>query len=532
MARVKKVFPNFYRDSVSLMQVSAKISARSGVTQASAVMASEANLELLREAGLLDGDGTYRPSDLLIVMEGEDEALADALAEAEALLSRQVTPRGRGVVEFPPRSIEMALSRRPAANLVLISTPGEYAAAEAEKALRLGLNVMMFSDNVALDDEVRLKALAASKDLILMGPDCGTAIVDGVPLGFANAVRRGAIGIVAASGTGLQQVTCLVDRRGKGISQAIGTGGRDLRLEVGGGTMLRGLARLAADPETKVIVLVSKPPAQKVADLILEAAAKIDKPVVVNFLGADLRHKPRPGTYAATTLEEAAAFAVLLADGREPDAASKLATPEGPAEAVAAAATLAPEQQFVRGLYTGGTFCFETLLILSQALGPVYSNTPLQPDHALDDPWTSREHTVIDLGDDNFTRGRPHPMIDPTLRNERIVKEASDPAVAVILLDVVLGYGSHSDPATDLVPSLLAAQKRAAADGRQIAFVASVCGTRDDPQGLVRQETILREAGVLLTDSNAAAARLALRLAIRDESVSSGAAPEKAGKSL
>ena len=409
----------------------------------------------------------------------------------------------------------MSLRRQPASNLALISTPGDYAAAEAEKAIRLGLNVMMFSDNVALADEVALKALAEAKGLIFMGPDCGTAIVDGVPLGFANAVQRGTIGVIAASGTGLQQVTCLVDRWGKGISQAIGTGGRDLKLEVGGTTMLRALAMLAADEETTVIVLVSKPPAQAVADRILKAAAKIDKPVVVNFLGADLEPKSGSGLYAAATLDEAAALAVMLADGIEPESATVDAAPDGPAEA-AAAAKLVADQKYVRGLYTGGTFCYEALLILSKALKGVYSNTPLGPDTALDDPWKSREHTVVDLGDDSFTRGRPHPMIDPALRNERIVEEAGDPAVAVILLDLVLGHGAHGDPGADLVAAIRAAQKRAAENDRQIAFVASVCGTKNDPQDLARQETMLRDAGVLLAESNAAAARLTLRLALHE----------------
>ena len=531
MAKQKKVFPNFYRDSVSLMQVSAALSARPGIAQASAVMASEANLALLREAGLIDGDGTYGASDLLIALEGDADAFSDALSEAEALLSREVAPSAGRVAEIAPRSIEMALAKNPASNLALISTPGEYAAAEAEKALKLGLNVMMFSDNVMLADEVSLKALAESRGLMLMGPDCGTAIVDGVPLGFANAVRRGAIGVIAASGTGLQQVTCLIDRAGKGVSQAIGTGGRDLKLEVGGTTMLCGLSKLAEDPETSVIVLVSKPPAPKIADLIFKAAARIDKPVVVNFLGADLEHQRESNVYVAATLEDAAALAVLLADGSKPEDVSVEATPGGPAQA-AAAARLGVDQRYVRGLFTGGTFCYETLLILSNALGDVYSNIPIDPEYALEDPWRSRGHTVIDLGDDNFTRGRPHPMIDATLRNERIVQEAGDPAVAVILLDLVLGYGAHDDPGADLVPSIRTAQEHAAADDREIVFIASVCGTKNDPQDLARQETLLRDAGVLLADSNAAAARLALRTASRGEPVTWNKAKGNARKSL
>ena len=519
MKKITKVIPNLYRDSVSLMQVSAALTGRDGIAQASAVMASVGNIDLLREAGLLDAGegGEYSASDLLIVVEGEAEAVKSALADAEDLLTRKsTTGEGGGPRPIPPRSLEMGLSELPEANLALISTPGEYAAAEARKALSLGLNVMLFSDNVALADEISLKRLAADRDLMVMGPDCGTAIVDGVPLGFANVVQRGSIGVVAASGTGLQQVTCLADRAGKGISQALGTGGRDLKAEVGGATMLRGLQALARDDATDVIVLVSKPPAEQVAACILEQAADISKPVVVNFLGAALEDRSADGVYPAQTLEDAAAAAVALVDGRQPEARDAVVPHDPTLDALIA--KLAPTQLHVRGLFTGGTFCYEALLLLSQTLEPVYSNTPLDARFALADPWRSAGHTLVDLGDDAFTRGRAHPMIDPTLRNERIVSEADDPGVAVILLDLVLGHGSHEDPAEQLADSIRTARDNAARDGRAIAFVASVCGTSADPQGLERQETALRETGVILTTSNAAAARVAARIAARDES--------------
>jgi succinyl-CoA synthetase alpha subunit len=499
------------------MQVSAALADREGVAQASAVMASESNLDLLREAGLLDSgaEGEYGASDLLIVVEGEADAVESALADAETLLTRESKPgAGSGPRQIEPRSVEMGLRQHPAANLALIATPGEYAAAEARKALNLGLNVMLFSDNVALADEIALKQLAADRDLMVMGPDCGTAIVDGVPLGFANVVRRGAVGAVAASGTGLQQVTCLVDRSGKGISQALGTGGRDLKTDVGGATMLRGLQALARDDSTEVIVLVSKPPAEQVAARILEQAADIPKPVVVNFLGAALEERPADGVYLAKTLEDAAAAAVALVDGHQPGTGAADAPHDAMLDPLIA--QLAPTQRHVRGLFTGGTFCYEALLLLSEAVGPVYSNTPLDAKYALGDPWRSEDHTLVDLGDDVFTRGRAHPMIDPTLRNERILSEADDSGVAVILLDLVLGHGSHADPAEQLADSIRTARNNAAQDGRAIAFVASVCGTSADPQGLERQEAALREAGVVLAASNAAAARIAARIAARD----------------
>jgi FdrA protein len=502
MARATKIIRNFYRDSVSLMQLSSTLSKLPGVEQASAVMASANNISLLQEAGLLTEPIKASANDLLIALQGEEDSLESAFAAAEAAL-KQASPSPTGhdtSCGMAPRSIEMGLENLVGANLALISTPGEYAAAEALKALSLGLNVMLFSDNVGLEDEILLKRFARERDLIVMGPDCGTAIINGIPLAFANVVRRGVIGVVGASGTGLQQVTCLVDRWGGGISQAIGTGGHDLHRDVGGISMLQGLKALAADPSTSVIVLISKPPSPEVAGRVLEAAGSAGKAVVVNFLGADPDLIRGGNLYPAETLEDAAAAAVALADGRTPEAVNVTPTSIAP---------LVPGQRYVRGLYSGGTFCYEASLLLKKKLGQINSNTPVEPGDRLSDVWTSRKHTVIDLGDDLFTRGRPHPMIDHRLRNERLIKEASDPEVAVILLDIVLGYGSHPDPAAEMVPVIQKARDLAADAGRHLAIIAFVCGTAADPQNLSRQETALREAGVILAQSNAQAVRMA-----------------------
>jgi FdrA protein len=492
---IQRLLPNLYRDSVSLMQLSAALGKLPGVEQASAVMATPGNLEFLRQAGLVDGDIAPRPNDLLVAVRGKSTAqLEAALQAALASLNNESVKDVQGTAaEAPLRSLQMALARSPAANLALISVPGDYAAAEAMKALRLGLHVMLFSDNVALADEVALKRYAAGQSFLMMRPDCNTTIIDGVPLGFANAVRRGAVGVVGASGTGTQQVTSLVHRRGGGISHAIGTGGHDLGKDVGGITMLQGLRLLARDEDTKVIVLISKPPSPAIARDVIAAARKAGKPVVINFIGSS--DDPSGGNlHVSRTLDEAASAAVALAKGRKPARAStsslklpKLKFKRG--------------QRFIRGLFSGGTFCYEA----SALLGDVWSNAPVDPKRAIEDPWKSLEHTLIDLGDDVFTRGRPHPMIDLRLRNERMLEEAADPQVAVILLDVVLGYGSHPDPAAEIVPVLKKIKKKIGSP----VIVASVCGTDEDPQGLERQEAALRDAGVLLTESNAAAARLA-----------------------
>jgi FdrA protein len=496
---IQRLLPNLYRDSVSLMQLSAALGKLPGVEQASAVMATPGNLEFLRQAGLVDGNVAPRPNDLLVAVRGKStEQLEAALAKALASLNEApIQTAGNAIVEAPLRSFQMALAGTPQANLALISVPGDYAAAEAMKALRLGLHVMLFSDNVALADEVALKRYAKERGLLVMGPDCGTAIIDGVPLGFANAVRRGAVGVVGASGTGTQQVTSLVHRRGGGISHAIGTGGHDLGKDVGGITMLHGLGLLARDADTKAIVLISKPPSPAIAREVIAAARKAGKPVVINFIGS--AEDPSGGNlHVSRTLDDAAAAAVALAKGHKP-ARAKAATVKVPKM------KFKKGQRYIRGLFSGGTFCYEA----SALLGDVWSNAPVDPKRAIEDPWKSREHTLVDLGDDVFTRGRPHPMIDLRLRNDRMLQEAADPQVAVILLDVVLGWGSHPDPAAELVPAIEKAQGISRKKGRSLAIVASVCGTDEDPQGLERQEKALREAGVLLTESNASAARLA-----------------------
>ena len=506
MARLSKIFPNTYRDSVALMQVSAKINELTGITQASLIMATTTNLELLQEAGLIETVPEAGNNDLLLALEGENEsALQEAVVTAESKLHEMAS----GIIEReikkePLRSIEMALDAFPDANLALISCPGEYATAEALKALNLGLDVMLFSDNISEEDEIILKKNAETEGLLMMGPDCGTAIVNGVPLGFANNVKKGSIGIVAASGTGLQQVSCLIDRWGGGISQAIGTGGRDLSTKVGGSTMIAGIDALAADSNTKVIVLISKPPSQDVAFKVLERAAKTDKPVVVNFLGSTVEVPAGAEVTEAKTLEAAAHAAVRLTGIDVQTPARHLVTT---GELATLTNRLSGSQKYVRGLYSGGTFSYEAMILMTEMLGPIHSASPLASEQKLDDPWQSREHTVLDLGGDVFTRGRPHPMIDHRLRNERILQEAMDPETAVILLDIVLGFGSHENPAEDLAVAI--SEARRATTTNEPIFIGFVCGTKNDPQNLEKQETMMSEVGVLLMESNAQAARLA-----------------------
>ncbi len=504
-----RIFRNSYRDSVELMQIAAEIESLAGIDRAGLVMATPANREVLAAAGLLsEAAASAGPNDLVVAVASDDESTAThALERAAERLAGSGAERPSDTTRTDTRTIAEGAAEV-GANLVLISTPGTYATAEALKALKRGLNVFLFSDNVPVEDEIELKAMAQARGLLMMGPDCGTAILDGVPLGFANAVRRGTIGLVGASGTGLQQVSCLIDRYGAGVSQAIGVGGRDLDERVGGTMMLAALERLGADPGSELIVLISKPPSASVAEQVLAAASAVGKPVIINFLGGDPAAVKAAGSIPAATFEAAATIACAMALGRPiPDgdaleAAARVyvlgsAEDDDSSRAVRETqAALHPTQWRIRGLYSGGSLAGEAKLVLRASLGAKVANL----------------HEIVDLGDDEYTIGRPHPMIDPRLRNEHLAAAAADSSTAVILLDVVLGYGANADPAGALASAITAARDDAAREGRQFAVVASVCGTSSDPQDLVAQEAQLAEAGVILAPSNARAALLAARI--------------------
>lgn len=508
MSVMHNVFANLYQDSVSLMQISAHISKLPGIEQASVVMGTETNLVQLRDAGLDDGCKAG-PNDLIIAVRGEETACNDALEIAhQRLNSKPMEGGSEGPLTPPLVSLEMAAELQPDINLALISVPGDYAAAEAIKALNLGMNVMLFSDNVSLEQEKQIKLLAQRNNLLVMGPDCGTAIINGLPLGFANVVKAGSIGIVGASGTGLQEVTCRIDQLGDGISQALGTGGHDLHEEIGGISMLHGLQALAADPVTQVIVLISKPPARPVAERILEQAQACGKPVVVNFLGATPEDITRPGITAASTLADAAGIAVALAEGTAVPASVTLIPAQDIQMLQRACDQLPASRHAIRGVFAGGTFCYESQLLCQQQGFSAASNTPVKGNTRLTDIWHSYGHTLIDMGDDDFTRGRPHPMIDPTLRNQRIEAELKDADTAVVLFDLVLGYGAADEPATDL----LAILGQHHSSGGPL-LIAHVCGTEADPQQRSRQITALQQAGVLVAGCNAQAALWASQVA-------------------
>jgi len=507
MSSKAKFYPNLYKDSVSLMTVSAQVAAIPGIDAASVVMASATNVENLVAAGL--GEFEVRPNDLVVAVSGTDEACDAALSKAEVLLKQSAAVRGddgAGGAPQPITSIHMAVAEDPAHNFALISVPGDYAAAEAMKALQLGMDVMLFSDNVTPESERALKLFAQQRNLMVMGPDCGTAIINGVPLGFANVVRRGPIGVVGASGTGTQEVTVRIHQRGSGVSQALGTGGHDLAESIGGISMLHGLTALDEDPNTKVIVLVSKPPAPKVAAVILSAAEASAKPVVAIFLGADADSITRNGVHDADYLVQAADMAVSLANGKNPERKPVEVSNDVQRKIKDLSRAMAPSQRYVRGIFSGGTFCFEAQLLHAAAGITAFSNSPTSGNKKLEDVGRSLENTIIDMGDDKFCQGRPHPMIDPSQRDARIRQEVDDPTTAVVLFDTVLGYGSAANPTANLIGVIASARAKALAEGRRVVFIGHVCGTDEDPQNRESIIAALKSAGVFIASSNAEAA--------------------------
>jgi FdrA protein len=482
-ARLRRAF---YLDSVALMRLADTIGRLPGVATASLMIGTESNRRLLEDAGLLAE--TVReagPDDLIIAVRAASAAeCGSALDVAERLIDQPKSTSSTS--SWRPRSLAAAHDALKDANLALISVPGEFAAAEARAALKRGLHVMLFSDNVPIEDEIALKRFARDRALLMMGPDCGTALIAGAPLGFANAIPPGGIGLVAASGTGLQEVACLIARGGGGLSHALGTGGRDLGEAVGGLATLAAIDALDADPATGTIVLVSKPPAPAVARAIMERLGRSPKPAVVCCLGATALTLP-PNVRQAQTLRDAAALALGQATPAPLDLPRSKTTGR------------------IAGLFAGGTLCAEAQLILAAAGRAVASNVPVPGARALD-AALAEDHRMIDLGADEYTRGRPHPMIEPTVRDAPLGEALADPAIAVVLIDLVLGFGAHPDPAGAITAVL--AQRPA---GKPV--VASVCGTDDDPQSRATQVAHLEAAGVRIAPSNADATALALSLA-------------------
>ncbi len=492
MATLKtEIRSGVYYDSAKLMSLQRSLAGLPGILDAGVVMGTDSNKELLAHIGLDTPEvKATQPDDLAIVVKAENEKAAlDALSQVEGLLAAR---KSSGDDTYQPRSLESAVDLLPEAEWVIISVAGRYATAVTREALRLGKHVHLFSDNVPLENEIALKKEAREYGLMVMGPDCGTAMIDGFGLAFANKIRKGPIGIVAAAGTGLQQVATRIHQLNSGITFGIGTGGRDLKAEVGAITFLQALDVLKRDPDTKVIVLTSKPPSPKVAEEVLKVARKAGKPVVVNFIARSVTTLRDGNLFFATGLDDAARLAVELANN----------PPKLIGDTDLPISKFTKKQKYLRGLFSGGTLAYEAQYILYGYVPKVLANSPINKDFQLPDSFVSQEHCIIDLGEDEFTVGRLHPMMDNELRIRRLYEEAKDPEVAVIMLDVVIGYGSHPNPASEIAPAIAKCIADAKKDGRHLEVVCVATGTDEDPQNLDSQIAQLRAAGALVDTSN------------------------------
>jgi len=511
---------NFYRDSIQLLKISEEAKKLPGVLDAAVVMGTETNKEILEKLGLLTREARVSSeNDMVISLRAEsEEASVDVMKKIEEILMKPPA------AERAFYSLDAALEAMPDANLAIVSIPGEHAREVVLPLLERGVNVHLFSDHVPVADELELKKIAREKGLLVMGPGAGTSIINNVAVAFADVVNRGPIGIVAAAGTGLQEVSVLVSQAGLGVSQAIGVGGGDVKKAVGGIMTLDGIKALEADPETRIVTLVSKPPDTQVQAAIMDyIKTKCKKGYVTCFVGGetipigkDLKKRIRQ----TRTLHAAALESIRAVDevkykkamrviSLEPDALRRMADKT--------CGKLGKGQRYLRGLYTGGTLAYETMILLKETIGDIYSNAPLDKKLILADPYKSFQNTVVDLGEEEYTKGRAHPMMDPTVRRIRLIGEASDPEVALIAMDFVLGYGSHADPVGAHAEAIQNAQKTAGEDGRYLPILAHVCGTDKDPQNLASQVERLERLGAMVLPTNALMALLAWIIVERGE---------------
>jgi len=498
---------NFHRDSVRLLHLSEEAKKIEGVKDAAIVMGTTTNKEILQKLGLLTDEGRVASeSDMILAVMVDSQSLMEkARQQIEEMLLKPPPAKGRAFF-----GVDAALQAVPDANLAVVSIPGDHAREIVLKLLDKGLSVHLFSDHVPPEHELELKQYAKERGLLVMGPGAGTSIIGGKAIAFANVVKKGKIGVVAAAGTGLQEVSVLLSEAGLGISEGLGTGGGDVKSKIGGIMTLQSIEALERDPETSMVVVVSKPPDVDVKRTILDHLVKrTRKQYVTCFLGPESYEIPssvRARLKGTKTLHAAVIEAIRTAEpARHMEFTKQLTISERELTALAdkLVKALREEQRYIRGLYTGGTLAYETLVILGRMIGDVYSNAPLNPALKLAGSFRSVKDSIVDLGEEEFTMGRAHPMIDPTMRKMRLVEEAKDPEVAVIIMDFMLGHGAHSDPAGAMLGAIADANKIAEKDGRALPMLARVCGTEQDPQPLSDQIGKLRGAGIEVLPTNA-----------------------------
>ena len=490
---------NRYVDSVTLMQVRAKAMKIAGAVIAEVQMATPANIDILKELEF-EVPTDAGSNDLVCGIRAENEEAAEKILKViDGVLNHRVES------DENYTSLDEINFAETGYNLAQISLPGEYAAKEAQKAMEYGCDVFIFSDNVSIEEERALKEYGHAHGKLVMGPDCGVGLSDGVCLGVGSIVKKGNVGIVGASGSGSQEVACVIEKCGYGVTEIIGTGGRDLAKEIGGITMMDGIRRLENDPETKVIVLVSKLADTQVMEEILAFADNMTKPVVAVFLGGNKKMYEGHRVIGVMNLEEAGLKAVELLTGKK----EHLGYSDAELEAIAnrEIEKLHMNQKYFRGLFCGGTFTEESLIYFNQhnTENQLYTNLNNRYATQLEDAETSKGHTILDLGAENFTEKAPHPVFEPSLRVDRLKKELEDPDVAVVMIDFITGPAVAEDPFSDLA----AVAREANSSDRHITFIGAVCGSEEDPQNVTEMSKLLRDSGFIVTGSNYQSTKLA-----------------------
>lgn len=509
------VKPNFYRDSLQLMKISDKVRRiSSGITEASVVMATSTNKGVLIRLGFLPSIiQEAKESDILIAIRAQNkDSLNQAIQKANEMLeSPEKIPAGDDVTS-KLMDLDSALSAMPDSNLVLLSIPGEYVKDISLKLIDHRIHQQIFSDHVPIEDELEIKEKAVKNNVLILGPGAGTSIINGKGIGFSNAVKQGPVGIVAAAGTGLQEVITLLDHSGIGVKHGLGVGGSDPKEKIGGLMMMECIKVLEEDPDIQVIGIISKPPSPSVqAKIINYITQHGKKKYVLAFIGGQIETDHTGGTIIQVGSLASAALAVAKHIGKQEFMTARSETRISPEELSRGLekewARLNENQKYIRALYTGGTFTYEAQVILGEMLpAPIYSNAPILNIKEMPNSLASEANSIVDLGEEEFTEGRPHPMIDPTIRKLRILEEAKDPQVGVLLMDFVLGFGSHPDPVGAVLREIREAKEIAAKDGRYISVISHVCGAMGDAQGYDDSVNKLRSAGSIVLPTNAIAA--------------------------
>lgn len=499
---------NLYRDSLQLLHITDQAKKLAGVEDAVIAMATRTNKDLLRQLGLITADGARAdPNDMILAFRLSNQMQLNTTMDSLERLLFGASEFSRNNTNNDSRffDVDAALHEDNSFNLAIVSIPGQFARETVMKLLEHGIHVQLFSDHVSLTTEIDLKRYAHRKGLFLLGPGAGTSIINGKAIAFANVVRRGNVGIVASAGTGLQEVSVLLDKVGLGVSQGLGVGGSDVSKEVGGVMLIDSLRALEQDKNTSIIVLIAKNPDPHVKRKVVRIIGMgITKPVIMCFLGTPNSNSfTDKSIHDAMTLHAAVSTAARVVRKGANMSPISMTLEEVEKSIQSARSEMNHDQKYVRGLYTGGTLAHETLLVFRETIGGAFSNSPLSPEFNLVNIAKSVGDTILDMGDESFTAGRAHPMIDPTLRRLRILQEAKDKSVGIIALDFMLGYGSHPDPAGALSEDIRSAREFAQREGRYIAVLGHVCGTGADPQSLEGQEAKLRSAGVILYPTNA-----------------------------